>query len=91
MELGQKKHQNGDSSIMRCVHCGRILDGRYHLCPWLSSCDKPAYEHWDGTGPACDAGIEWYDANTIRTIAGRMLLNEREGAVREQRLALCRS
>jgi len=75
---------------LRCVHCDKALVGRYHLSPWLSSIGNACYECWDGTGPACDAGIEWYDANTIRTLAGRMLINSREAAVKEQRLAVCR-
>ena len=75
---------------MTCIHCGAPLDGRYHLNGWLSSCGVPAYECYNGCGPLCDAGVDWYAENTIKTLAGRMLINSREAAVKEQRLAVCR-
>jgi hypothetical protein len=72
---------------IRCVHCGKVLDSP-RLNPWLSSLDKPAYEHWCAGAPACDAGITWYEENTVKTIAGRMVFADRDDAVREQRKAL---
>ena len=67
-----------------CVHCGRALD-RALLNPWLSSLAGAVYECH---APRCAEGEAWYRENTWRTVAGVVLRDEREDAVREQRTAI---
>jgi hypothetical protein len=64
--------------VPNCCHCGKPLADGMFLNAWLM-----AYE----CRPKCNAGLEWYEVNTMRTAGGLIVCQEREAAVLEMRRA----